>query len=165
MSKPIEDIAAEIDEYVNQSTALETIAKEYNMPFDASPLYNFRDALSHYIKLYESTPDSDIYIAQASSIEEHLFRGLKDIILYITITMKARIIKYKAKYIDIRRLDDQNKFRALIHSYKEIELMMRSNSEVFLIRDLVQFIDGLAGILKSTKNLFSEYDVKAYLNR
>jgi hypothetical protein len=57
---------------------------------DASSLYNFRDALSHYIIYYEATTNEE-KIAQETSVKEHLFRGAKDIYVLILDKMIQRV--------------------------------------------------------------------------
>jgi len=80
--RPICDIASDIDDYVKYSSMLEMICKHLRLRMPASPLLNFRDALSHYICLYEAKTDEE-KIKQETSISEHLSRGIKDIYVYI----------------------------------------------------------------------------------
>jgi hypothetical protein len=73
--KTEQELAAEIDEFVNQSAYLEKLCAFLGLRLMASPLCNFRDALSHYVRFYEAGNDEE-RIAQAACLEEHLFRGM-----------------------------------------------------------------------------------------
>jgi hypothetical protein len=88
--KSIDDIASEIEIFVRLSSKLIMISKYFEIPLEASPLCNFRDALSHCIKRYEAAADEE-KIRQEASIDEHLFRGIKDICVFIIIEMKIRV--------------------------------------------------------------------------
>jgi hypothetical protein len=67
----------QLEEFVRQSSYLEQLCFALHLKLSASPLYNFRDALSHYVRFYEAKNDEE-RIAQAACLEEHLFRGIKD---------------------------------------------------------------------------------------
>jgi hemerythrin superfamily protein len=68
-----EIIAAAKNIYIIKSMSKRT----EGLPKIASPYLNFRDALFHYKKMYE-TQDHKVRIEQQSSINEHLNRGIKD---------------------------------------------------------------------------------------
>jgi len=150
--KSIDDIADNIETFVRQSSILEMICKHLRIPLAASPLYNFRDALSHYIKLYEAT-DNEEKIRQEASIDEHLFRGIKDIYVLILNNMKIRISD------DLKNSNGTvvtNSLRKLLHKYKNLEIEIRKNSEAGINRDLDSFINELHDLIKGTKKIYED---------
>jgi len=135
--KSIEDIASEIEEFVQQSSILEIICKYLIIPLSASPLVNFRDALSHYIKRYEAKTDEE-KLRQESSIDEHLFRGIKDICVHIINFMKNKI---SSILNDSENRTQEHDYRKLLHKYKNLEIEIRKNSETTINRDLNLIIE------------------------
>jgi predicted transcriptional regulator YheO len=87
--KSIDEIARDINSYVDISSKLEMSCKYLCIELAASPLYNFRDSLSHFIRHYEAKTNEEKIIEEAS-IEEHLYRGLKDGCVLIINAMKRR---------------------------------------------------------------------------
>jgi hypothetical protein len=153
--KSIEEIANDINEYVKISSMLEMVCKYLKIPKTASPLYNFRDSLSHYIQLYEAK-DDDKKISQETSIEEHLFRGVKDIYVYILDKMKIRI---STALDDAKNKNEERDFRKLLHEYKKMEIEIRKNSESAVIRVMSYFVDNLVKVIEDTKSVFKRYQI------
>jgi len=151
--KPIDDIASDIEMFVQLSSKLEMICKYIKIPLEASPLYNFRDALSHYIKLYEATTDEE-KIRQEASIDEHLFRGIKDICVFIIIEMKEKASEALNEAGDRVKEHD---FRKLWHKYKKMEIEIRKGTEASINRDLDSFIQELSNLVIETKQVFDKY--------
>ena len=155
--KTLDDVASQINEYVGLTSALAEYTAEMNLQLNASPFYNFRDALNHYVKLYEASKiseDSPDFYSQISSIEEHLFRGLKDMILYISNELKYRIIGYKNT--SFSSLDKQNEIRIILHKHKNFELNLRKNSEAYITRELLSHIDSLRQLVDETFTFFDK---------
>jgi len=151
--KSIDEIASDVDIFVQLSSKLEMICKHIKIPLEASPLYNFRDALSHYIKRYEATTDEE-KIRQEASIDEHLFRGIKDICVFIIIEMKRRVSNALGKAGDRVKEHD---CRKLLHKYKKMEIEIRKGTEAAINRDLDSFIQNLCDLVKETKDVFDKY--------
>ena len=149
----IDTIAKNINEHVVLTSHLELICKYYDIDLNASPLYNFRDALSHYILRYEATTN-DEKIAQEASINEHIFRGTKDIFVTILYEMKQRVLKELKPTI---RIEQQQNLRQLLHKYKKLELEIRRNTESAVIRTLVPFVETLDNLIEETKSIFNSY--------
>jgi len=148
----IDVIANNIEDYVDFTSQLEMICKFYKIPLDASPLYNFRDALSHYIFRYEATNDYD-KIAQETSIKEHLFRGAKDIYVLILQDMIKRV-SIVLKKLNFRKKEQD--FRILLHEFKKLEIEIRKNTESAVIRNLTSFIEMLNDLIEKTKIIFEQ---------
>ena len=151
----IEAIAENIEEYVRLTSQLEMTCNWYAIDFGASPLYNFRDALSHYILYYEAT-DDESRISQEASINEHLFRGTKDICVLILYEMKKRTLD---AFIAANTRKEEQDFRKLLHEYKKLELEIRRNTESTIIRSLTAFVEKLNVTIENTKNLFQQYQI------
>lgn len=150
----IDAVAKEIDEYAKQATALVIFANDINLPLNASPFYNFRDALNHYIRLYEAKEASPEYYSQMGSIREHLFRGLKDVIQYIATDMKYRLKELADNpTIDIKRKNETGK---LLHKYKNFELQLRNNAEASVIRELTPQVNTLQSLIAETFDFFDK---------
>ncbi len=154
--KIINDIAEEIDNFVSFSSALELVAKEINLPYNASPLYNFRDALNHYRNMYENRDNLEIIKIENNSIQEHLFRGLKDIFIYINNNYKFKLQYHLDVVGPSYSFKKKNKYRKLIHKLKNIELDVRANSETACIRDLVPQIDALNTVIIDIKSALND---------
>jgi hypothetical protein len=154
----IEAIAENIDDYVRLTSQLEMICECYQIDLNASPLYNFRDALSHYVLRYEATNDEE-KIAQETSITEHLFRGTKDAYVLILYEMRQRTSNALKKTNSRER---EMGFRKLLHEYKRLELEIRRNTESTVIRSLTPFVEKLDGLIGETKKVFEQYEVSFF---
>jgi len=151
--KLIDDIASDVEMFVQLSSKLEMICKYIKIPLEASPLYNFRDALSHYIKRYEATTDEE-KIRQEASIDEHLFRGIKDICVFIIIEMKKKASEVLDEAGDRVKEHD---CRKLWHKYKKMEIEIRKGTEASINRNLDSFIQELSNLVIETKQIFEKY--------
>ena len=156
--KSAEAIAEKIEEHVRINSILEMICEYCEVNRKASPLINFRDALSHYV-LYCDADTDTCKIAEEASIEEHIFRGTKDMCVHILYKMKQRVST--ALCIAILPKQQQD-FRILLHGYKELELNIRGNTESASSRSggFTSFIDELANLAKKTKMLFEEHGIE-----
>jgi hypothetical protein len=159
--KTVDDIASDINEYVNLSSTLEMTCKYLKIDLIASPLYNFRDALSHYILLYEADKqgNEEDKIGQIASIQEHLFRGLKDGYILIVNKMKYRVLK-AIEDAETKTDDEKRDYRKLLHSYKKLEIGIRKNSESSIIRNLTPFFTSLDTLISSTKKTFKKHHIR-----
>jgi hypothetical protein len=155
--KSIDEIADDINTYVDLSSMLEMTCKHLCVDLAASPLYNFRDSLSHFILLYEAKTDEE-KIAQEASIEEHLYRGLKDGCILIINAMKRRA-NDALKNSLTKTKEQQRAFRQIAHAYKKLEIEMRKNSESTIIRELGPFIGQLDALLADTQRFFMQYSI------
>ena len=157
----IDAIADNIEAHVLLTSQLEMICKCYKIPLEASPLYNFRDALSHYVLRYEATTDEE-KIAQEASIKEHLFRGTKDIFVSILYAMEERVINALKKATPGKQEQD---FRKLLHEYKRLEIEIRRNTESTVIRSLTPSVVSLNDLIEETKKVFEKYLVPFLINK
>jgi hypothetical protein len=155
--KSVQDIVLEIEEFVQQSSYLEKLCELLDLSLVASPLYNFRDALSHYVRFYDATTDEE-RIAQTACLEEHLFRGIKDGILFIVYEMRGRVSSAlnKCKLSGTRA--NVHDLRSLLHEYKDFELRLRQNSETGINRALQAFIMALGPVIAKTQEFFNRFD-------
>ena len=149
----IEVIAENINAHVDITSSLEVICSRYKFALEASPLYNFRDALSHYVLCYEATTDEE-RIAQGASIKEHIFRGTKDIFVFILYKMKERV---SDAFNAANSRKEEQDFRKLLHEYKKLEIEIRKNTESTIIRTLTPFVERLNVLIEKTKKLFEDY--------
>jgi hypothetical protein len=156
--KTIEELAQEIDYYTAIYSVLEMTCKELHIHFAASPLYNFRDALSHYIILYENC-DDETRIAQETSITEHLFRGLKDGYFFIILKLKQGIY-YEMQKAEITAKEFAQNLRKILHQYKALELKVRDNSELFSVDFFTPYFEKLTTLIAETKSLFVKNQLK-----
>jgi hypothetical protein len=157
--KNAQELAYEIEEFVQQSAYLEGICDSLNLDLMASPLYNYRDALSHYVRFYEAGSDEE-RIAQAACLEEHLFRGIKDSIIFIVYEMRSKVSSALG-VADTETRAIQSELRSLLHEYKDIELQLRKNSETGINRNLQLFIDNLCPIIDRTQGFFRRHTINS----
>ncbi len=83
---------------------------------------NFRDALFHYKKLYESDTVEDA-ISQAEAIDEHLSRAIKDSLMQL-----VQVLLYSSTFLyEENDTEDSDKaeLQELIHSFKQSILKLR----------------------------------------
>jgi hypothetical protein len=151
--RKLEEIAQDIDDYTSIYSSLEMTCKRLGIHFTASPLYNFRDALSHYIGLYESDNDES-KIAQETSINEHLFRGLKDGCFFIILKLKLGLGFELDKTKQMVRKDLNRKIRGILHQYKTLEIKIRKNTELFSVGIFTPYLDELNNLISTTKILY-----------
>ena len=86
---------------------------------------NFRDALFHYKKLYESDTIEDA-IEQKEAIDEHLSRALKDCILQLVqVLVSSLTFLYNDSEFDDKT---KNELQIIIHNLKQSILKLRINS-------------------------------------
>jgi hypothetical protein len=155
--KSIIDIADDIEKYAIQTARLLMTYNHLRINLHNSPLYNFRDALSHYIRLYEATANDD-KICQETSISEHLSRGIKDACFTLIDNMKGRITDI-LKDLFLNKEKEQI-FRKQLHLFKCMEIELRKNSIMLSIGDLTPLIDNLITAIRDTKNLFINHSFK-----
>jgi len=149
--RSIDEIADDIERYATQTVKLEMTIRHLFINLHDSPFYNFRDALSHYIRLYETT-DNDEKTSQETSITEHLSRGIKDACFYLIDEMKIRITDtiYDLSIIKSKEII----LRKQLHLFKEMEIRIRGNSIMLSIGALTPIIDELIQKIRDTENLF-----------
>ena len=152
--KSINDIANDIDKYVILSAHLELTCKYLSIGVVASLMYNFRDALTHYVRLYEAGTSED-EVSQKASIDEHLSRGLKDTCFSIIDEMINRILDAFKNTTKIQ----ETCFRKQLHVFKEMEIKLRKNTKMKDINSFSLFKDELTKSIIDTKNIFQSYNV------
>ena len=120
----LDSIVGLINSYIDFIRRIRVLSDDFHIAIDASPAINFRDSLHHYTKLYEAYQKNDIleFIAQKSSIFEHLNRGIKDAFIYILSNLSHKLAtflennKYRSHY---------SKFRSFLHQFREVVLIIR----------------------------------------
>ncbi len=141
-----------IDNYIDTFIILGTLLTSYKMKQNASPYVNFRDALNHYIRIYESDVNDDKKIyGNCYALKEHLFRGLKDTIVHIAYVFIKRI---KCHLEENKLLTDKNKnnIRNHIHSLKNLLLDIRTSVSTTTVEKIKDRISEFNAILKDIKN-------------
>lgn len=159
----IKEIAECINAYAKQISALELLAISLNIPINASPLTNFRDALNHYNKMFSNKTDEKVVLQQYSSIEEHLARGFKDIIVSISNILIKRIMVIYEKHILYKGNSMKVKYREILHRLKNINHKLRLESGIKLIRTFDDSPLVLKNIIKDYKVLLSDIDISHLL--
>ncbi|ULQ60722.1 hypothetical protein K7I13_05480 [Brucepastera parasyntrophica] len=137
----IDNVAAEIDKYVDYVAALQIVAKEINAGMTVSPLHHFKDALWHYTQLYEIHKKDKNSVAvyyHVTSIDEHLYCGLRNICLYIIHVLKFRI----RRYLTHNPSSYKRKFRlrCLLYDYKMLEIKIKNDSGPFVVKKIEHYI-------------------------
>jgi len=148
------DIAKDIDDYVEYSSKLIMICKHLNIRMTASLFLNFRDALSHYISLYDAKTNNE-KIKQETSINEHLSRGFKDGCVFILYEMKGRVTKTLE---NAKSKEEKSVFRKQMHEYKRLEIEIRRGLKLVGIKDLFKFADKLINSIRNTESVFLDYN-------
>jgi hypothetical protein len=157
--KTVQELAAEIEEFVQRSVYLEKVCESLKFNFMTSPFTNFRDALSHYVRFHEAKNDEE-RITQAACLEEHLFRGIKDGIIFIVYKMRAKVsLALDAAAFEKKEI--QHELRSLLHGYKDLELQLRKNSETGINRKLLSSVEILCSIIEKTQNFFKEHPMNS----
>ncbi len=148
-----------IDEYSKYISLLEALLDSYRITKDASPLINFRDALAHYVKLYESTEPDSIY-GNSYAIDEHLNRGAKDIIVYFSIVLRDRIEKFQNS-VQYRFRSNLEKFRIIkaLNELGNLNLDIRTNFGHFNSVEIDDYIRRLEIILKQLDDLIKDWEI------
>ena len=111
--------------------------KHYQIKTPPPCATNYRDALFHYLKLYNADEQSEA-ITQASNIDEHLDRLVKD--SYINF-LQILIRRMKNEYEHQQRKDRRKCLQRGIHMLKDLVLVIRSDS--LQIRRFFQSPEGL----------------------
>jgi len=154
---PISYIAQDIDDYVEYSAKMMMVCEHLSIRMPASPLLNFRDALSHYVCLYEAkTIDNEEKLKQETSIDEHLSRGFKDLCVHLLYEMKDRVIE---AFEAAKTKTEKNIFRKYMHECKRMELEIRRNSRSAGIKSIYKFADNLIVTIKKIESVFQDYHV------
>jgi len=156
----ISDIARDIDDYAEYSSKLRMTCKHLRIFMIASPFLNFRDALSHYISLYEAKTNND-KIKQETSIYEHLSRGFKDGCVCILYEMRDRVTKALES---AQTKPEKCVFRKHMHEYKRMEIEIRSGDKLTDIKSLFKFADKLIDIIRNTESAFLSYKARFKAN-
>ncbi len=143
--------AHKIELYSINASGLQDIQEELGLQHEATTLVNFRDALNHYVKLYE-TDDREEAIKQTASIDEHLFRGIKDGIVHI---QNSLLFKAEKLFIDksfsAKPPKERNKLRIIIHKLKNLAYDIRMESDPHCVRDIPDKILCLAAAANEMK--------------
>ncbi|GEM_PF-6915689 len=149
----IVEIAHKINQHVKYITSLETIIDELKVELDATFLINFRDALNHYRLMCKNSNDEVKLNQQYASINEHLSRGMKDIIVYIC-KIIINSISYYIENHNMESFQMKNKYRKLSHKYKNLVLDIRVDSGTNIEREFVSYYKTLTDCILKTKEIF-----------
>lgn len=149
--------AHEIKLYSTQVIGLQSIQNALKIRREATTMINFRDALNHYVRLYEATDNTEA-IKQAACIEEHLFRGIKDSIIHIENFLRIRTEKLLYNKSFQRKSGLQkNKLRKVIHKLKNMNYDLRMESDPYCIRDIADKMNKLTEMTKEVNSLLSSW--------
>jgi hypothetical protein len=167
----LNNIANEIDSYSQTIYLILQLCDDFNITKPASPSINFRDAINHYVILYEKYEIKELiqFISQISSISEHLNRGIKDAIIHIlsNINLKLEAIinnpQYTKKNLQIELRKHFHIFKKLILDIRlgSIDIERLDNNKI--ITEIKNDIIKMKSFLES-HNLFPVFLKRYYIN-
>jgi len=152
----IDQIAGSIDEYMGAYSSLLLICDDLKVRLTSSPLFNFRDAIGHYLLLYNAQ-DKETQIAQETCITEHLHRGLRDGCYFILQKLKIGL-HAELKNAPLSNPYRSRELRSLLHRCKSLELSMR---KMVIISDpeITDCINKLNEVVTDMRVSFEKYDL------
>jgi len=153
----IDEVAEKLDKYAEIYSILFSTSESIRIKLLLSPLYNFRDALAHYRKLYKAS-DPDEKLSQTTSIIEHLNRGLKDGCYFILLKVKIGV-DYELKNVHHNSSEKTRKLRTILHRYKSLELALRG-PEMIDLNTIINCINNLVPLIQETKALFQQHGLE-----
>ncbi|MBX7086661.1 MAG: hypothetical protein K1X70_09550 [Leptospirales bacterium] len=159
MPNSIDEIAIAIDENATVISALELVAAELNIPLNASPLVNFRDALFHYVKLYPNQSDPLLFAAQSASISEHLARGLKDMLLHMSHVLRLRLLAILNTNITVMNKPRKERVLlvSLVSQLSDLDLEMRRNFGEYNSQMIGGFVSTLRDVIADANGLIKDW--------
>jgi hypothetical protein len=118
-------IAEDVLEYSYLTDVIIDFFDKVNFQKPACNAINFRDALFHYIKLYDGflEKDDEVFYGEKSSIREHLDRGVKDSLILLICNIRDKI---KAN-ININKGSKKRMLRQHYHFFSNMVLEIRLN--------------------------------------
>jgi hypothetical protein len=136
----------------------------------ASPYLNFRDALFHYKKMYESMLSGDMkdFWQQLPCIEEHLNRGVKDFAINLCSNFFIKVIH--SMMLSRARCITDKVFQRLRHIYHELKnivaeirlggqtLLHFDSSEVDWLSRMIEIIKDFNDLIDENSQLKNLYD-------
>jgi hypothetical protein len=155
------DLANDIEVYAQRCVEFEGLYDHLCTKNSIGSTYlNFRDALTHYIRLRE-TKNNQEKINQVVSIDEHLHRGLKDACIFTIIEMKKRIYEeLKKEYFkNVKYI-----LRCELHYYKNLEIEIRKSTFPKGIENISKFINSLFKKIEDTEDKFIKKNVPFKVN-
>ena len=171
--KRLDDIATELFDYVDEVKIIKDL-------FDAlpatrgiaSPYLNFRDAMFHYKKMYETAHKGNVFsfTQQYACVQEHLNRGLKDFAIHLCNNYYIQIIHAIIDFREKHKKDKEvtGKLRKIFHGMKNLIVEIRltgqtlqhfdDNKNVWLPKmvALIKEFDTFLGKEPSVKHLYEE---------
>ncbi|MCC5813130.1 MAG: hypothetical protein JJT78_00095 [Leptospira sp.] len=155
----IDKHATHIENYSCYIIVLEAILDKYRIPKDASPLVNIRDALSHFVDLYEADSEEKIY-GNSYAIDEHLTRGFKDIIVYISNVFSQKLYAF-SESLEVLLKSNNDKYRIIIaiNGFSNLNLRARLGLRTFSIEESESILEELNRILKSIEDLLKDWKI------
>lgn len=163
--KTITEIAQKIDDYVYNISILEDMLVELNSPMHISPLSNFRDVINHYREMYEhkNNKNTDIFIQEKASIDEHLARGIKDTLVYLCLILRIRCEEAYNKFAQNQYTDDKRQLLDIIDQLSFITLNTRLGSNTLRKRNFDAIPAEITTIIKVLKLLFRKWNIANFL--
>jgi hypothetical protein len=168
----LNEIAEELFDYVDEVKIIKDLfdALPVKMAI-ASPYLNFRDALFHYKKMYESALNNDDYnfTKQCACIEEHLNRGLKDFAIhlcnnhYIFIINNIILNKEKGGKKELFK-----KLRKIYHEIKNtiVDIRLTGQSLQHYFGDKNVWLPKMVRAIRTFNNLMASYPIlRRYYNQ
>ena len=107
---------------------------------------NYRDALFHFIRLYKADEVSEA-VTQASNIDEHLDRLIKDTYVnFLQISLK----RIEEAYLCTADTEGKKCLQKSMHTLKDLVLMIRSNSlQIYRLFQSDENVDLITSKIKS----------------
>lgn len=160
MSDKAEFAAAKIRSSSELIEMLELVRHDLNTPLNSSPLANFRDAIQHFVRLAENT-DAEHTAAHSLAIDEHLARGIKDVLLSICLVLMFRLtyLLHNNNTIMFAQLSERGEFLSLIESYQDLKVQLRNNFGSYEIDEYNKVIDAIKANITATKLLLKKYNL------
>jgi len=135
------------------------IGQEYKKQGIASPYLNFRDALFHYKVMYQAANagDNNSVLQQATCINEHLNRGIRDFEIHLCINCYIPIIQnmMSSNFQSVTDVIFQ-RLRRIYHELKNIVADIRLGGSL-LQQNNVDWIERIIIAIEDFNNLLGEF--------
>ena len=125
----IEQVAIDINAYPETVKIFFELSRDLNTGRTASTSINFRDSLCHYSKLFEAFESNEErkFIEQYACLYEHLWRGIKDSLIYFLYSISKKIFFLLNRDLFLKE-KKQKRLRKFLHIFKKIILQVRLDS-------------------------------------
>ncbi len=151
LSEELNRIAEDIDSYAQTVYTIISFCKFMKISSPGDISINFRDAIHHYILLYEAFQEQNklVFIQNQACIDEHLNRGIKDSLTHILYHLSGKIIFImESRYGTVRR---KEKLRHFLHIFRNKVLGIRLQN--IYINRIINYIEEIQSIREQCTEL------------